>query len=661
MSPPLNIGHQSKPPSRPVPLTYGGASALPNLSSAARMLGGQVSGGQIVCPGPGHSAADRSLSVRFEPDAPDGFVVHSFAGDDAMRCRDHVRSRLGLDPFGLNGTGSAPRRDRPEAEYFYRREDGSPFLKVTRWPARPDGAKSFSQSHWEETGWTKGKPPGDPIPYRLPEPLAMPNEPVFICEGEKDADNLAAHGLVATTNPEGAGKWRAALNRWFEGRTVFVLADNDEAGRRHAIEVARQLRGAASKGKVVALPGLPEKGDVSDWIARGGEPSDLPSLCQALPDAVAVADDRSTLARFSFDGEAPIESPAWLIKNMLPPEGVAFIGGQSGAGKTFIGVDFARALATATAFFGRVCKERVGTLILAAEGAPTLASRIAVAKLAVSVDEKLPIAWLGEVPDLLKPDNVAAVAEQVRCLGAFFRNRHGVRLGAIIIDTVAAAFGLNDMNNGAEAAKVIDACRKLGAATGALVIPIHHYGKDASSGLLGSHILRAGADVILSVLADRDATTGDVKDRSLALAKSRTGVEGPIAPFELEFVSLGRDEDGEEFGACFVKPDLNNPQKVAARIKRRELPRGQRALKAAIDEALGAYSEQVRVMGDGPLVTAVRLGRVREAFSRFYVIDEDHPRKKADALRQAFKRALELLGSSYGSGSWAGENWIWAK
>ena len=649
------------PLARPVLSTWSEPSAMPSLPTAARRLGGQVSGGQIVCPGPGHSAADRSLSVRFEPTAPEGFVVHSFAGDDAIRCRDHVRSRMGFDHFNPAQSGAGSHGNTPQAEYIYRREDGTPFLKVTRWPVRPDGSKAFSQSRWDGTGWRKGKPPGDPIPYRLSELLAARDTPVFICEGEKDADTLAAHGLVATTNPEGAGKWRPALNSWFEGRSVFVLADNDEPGRKHAADVARQLRGIAAEAKAVALPELPEKGDVSDWIADGGTPSKLLSLCQALPDATPSTDDRSALARFSFDGEVPIEPPHWLIKGLLPPEGVAFIGGQSGAGKTFIGIDLARALATATAFFGRACKERVGVLILAAEGAPTLAARIAVAKRAVAVDKKLPIAWMGDVPDLLKPENVAAMAEHIRGLNAVFRERHGVRLGAIIIDTVAAAFSLDDMNSGAEAAKVIDACRKLGAATRALIIPIHHYGKDASSGLLGSHIFRAGADVILSVLADRNATTGDVKDRSLALAKSRTGVEGPIAPFELEFVSLGRDEDGDEFGACVIKPDLENPQNVTMKTRQRSLPRGDRALKAAIEEALGARSERVSVMGDGPFVSAVRLGRVRDAFSRFYVIDEDNPTKRADALRKASKRALERLETSYGSGSWAGENWIWAK
>jgi hypothetical protein len=74
-----------------------------NLRALARALGGEVSGGQVLAPGPGHSAADRSLSVKPDPGAPDGFVVNSFAGDDPIDCRDYVRSKAGFEPFKPNG------------------------------------------------------------------------------------------------------------------------------------------------------------------------------------------------------------------------------------------------------------------------------------------------------------------------------------------------------------------------------------------------------------------------------------------------------------------------------------------------------------------------------------------------------------------------------
>ncbi|QYO75324.1 DUF7146 domain-containing protein [Devosia salina] len=65
------------------------------LDKYAGQLGGKRIGNRIVCPGPGHSRADRSLSVYFATDG--SFTTHSFAGDDFAACRDHVKAVLGLD------------------------------------------------------------------------------------------------------------------------------------------------------------------------------------------------------------------------------------------------------------------------------------------------------------------------------------------------------------------------------------------------------------------------------------------------------------------------------------------------------------------------------------------------------------------------------------
>jgi putative DNA primase/helicase len=65
-----------------------------NLHTVARALAGVVNGTQVLAPGPYHSPHDRSLSVWIDPRSPDGFRVHSFAGDDWRVCRDHVLERL---------------------------------------------------------------------------------------------------------------------------------------------------------------------------------------------------------------------------------------------------------------------------------------------------------------------------------------------------------------------------------------------------------------------------------------------------------------------------------------------------------------------------------------------------------------------------------------
>ena len=80
-----------------------------DAGALARALGGDAYGDQVLAPGPGHSAKDRSLSIRLDPNAPDGFLVHYFAGDDPIACKDHVRRQLGL------ARGPRPEPLRPAA------------------------------------------------------------------------------------------------------------------------------------------------------------------------------------------------------------------------------------------------------------------------------------------------------------------------------------------------------------------------------------------------------------------------------------------------------------------------------------------------------------------------------------------------------------------
>lgn len=93
---------------------------------------------------------------------------------------------------------------------------------------------------------------------------------VYLCEGEKDAESVAHHDLVGTTNPEGASKgtvkWRESYTQTLAGLDVVIFEDNDEAGRNHASGVAALLHGRANSVKIVSFPELPEKGDVTDYL-----------------------------------------------------------------------------------------------------------------------------------------------------------------------------------------------------------------------------------------------------------------------------------------------------------------------------------------------------------------------------------------------------------
>jgi hypothetical protein len=124
----------------------------------------------------------------------------------------------------------------------------------------------------------------EPVLYRLPLLVARAEDVVFVVEGEKDADNLAALDLLATTSPMGAGKWRASYSETLRGRHVVILPDNDDTGRKHAQQVAAALQGVAGSVKVLDLADLPEKGDATDWLAAGHTAAELLALAEQTPE-----------------------------------------------------------------------------------------------------------------------------------------------------------------------------------------------------------------------------------------------------------------------------------------------------------------------------------------------------------------------------------------
>ena len=164
-----------------------------------------------------------------------------------------------------------------DATYAYEDEEGRMLFEVVRF--EPKGFRQRKPD--DKGGWIWSVKDVRQVPYRLPQLLnAPPDQPVFVVEGEKDVLRLESLGLVATCNAGGACKWPDALNEYFGGRRAVILADNDEPGRKHAGKVAAALNPAA-KTRVLCLPGLPSKGDISDWLDAGGTVEQLLKMADA--------------------------------------------------------------------------------------------------------------------------------------------------------------------------------------------------------------------------------------------------------------------------------------------------------------------------------------------------------------------------------------------
>jgi len=188
--------------------------------------------------------------------------------------RDELGVEVEHEQARKRGGDWAARIDRT---YDYRDESGALLFQVVRLTEPKDFRQRAPDGNWTVKSIRK-------VPYLLPELLAAPADAsVFVVEGEKDALNMRDLGLTATCNAGGAGKWRDEFAQYFAGRDVVVLPDNDQAGRDHADRVAANLAPVARGVRILTIPDLPPKGDVSDWLASGGTPEALMALATAAP------------------------------------------------------------------------------------------------------------------------------------------------------------------------------------------------------------------------------------------------------------------------------------------------------------------------------------------------------------------------------------------
>ncbi len=244
---------------------------------------------------PAHADHSPSLSVR---DMGDGIAVKCFSGCST----EDICKALGLDKGDL----LADKDDGPKIldTYDYRDPAGEMVFQVVRYvpkafrQRRPDGKGGWV---WKLGNVTR-------IPYRLPELLSAISNgtPIFITEGERDAERLVREGLEATTVPGGAGAWSDHYARWFTGAHVAILGDNDEPGRNFARDVAASLLDVARSVRVLDLPDLPDGGDVTDWL-RTRDVEELRALANATPRLEQV-EVEGPVSRFGDSSFSELES-----------------------------------------------------------------------------------------------------------------------------------------------------------------------------------------------------------------------------------------------------------------------------------------------------------------------------------------------------------------
>ena len=249
---------------------------------------------------------------------------------------------------------------QPSKTWTYTDAAGNPVGLVARWDT--PGGKTIRPISRRGDGWVIGAMPQPCLLYRLPEVLAAEAaQPVLVVEGEKCVEAARSLGLVTTTSVGGAAA--AGKSDWspLAGRRVIVLPDADDAGRRYAQDVTRLAYAAgAVEVRIVPLPGLPDGGDLVEWIdAQGHSASpeqlraELFRLAEAVEPWTPVAEPQpasSSKGRVEPDllclADVEARPVPWLWYGRIPLGRLALLVGRPGPGKSFLTCDLAARVST---------------------------------------------------------------------------------------------------------------------------------------------------------------------------------------------------------------------------------------------------------------------------------------------------------------------------
>ncbi len=273
------------------------------------------------------------------------------------------RSRREPIHKGKSQRQTGPGKRKIVAEYNYADENGTLLFQCVRYEPkdfkqrRPDG----------KGGWVWNLDGVRLVLYRLPEVVKASE--VWIVEGEKDCDTLAALGLCVTCNPLGAEKWRDEYNEALRGKSVVIVPDNDAPGRRHVEQVARALHGVAASVKVLTLPGEINGAkikDATDFVATFTDKVEAAERLGVMADSAAEwtpakPDANPTTDQATGDTSAKIETALvstvelagmeltlreFVLRPFFKAGDLGFIFAKRGDGKTWLAMLAAKAIAT---------------------------------------------------------------------------------------------------------------------------------------------------------------------------------------------------------------------------------------------------------------------------------------------------------------------------
>lgn len=433
---------------------------------------------------------------------------------------------------------------------------------------------------------------------------------VFIVEGIGQAWAVHRSTGCGAVVAFGSGRMAAVaqvLRKHYPTLPLVVVPDRGKENQAAAIA-------STVGGSWIELPeDTPANYDVNDFAAEYGD--------LALTELLAIPKSPPTRYRLLTADEIVNAPPLhWLVRDVLPANGLAALFGASGSGKSFLALDLCAAVAGGVEWFA--CGVRTAPVVyVALEGEAGFSQRVKAWQLHHGRDLPNGLNFIMQPFDLRNPDDIAEIAKAVTAAGAAG--------GLLVIDTLNRAASGADENSVVDMGEIIGAAKGLQARLGGLVLLVHHSGKDASKGLRGHSSLHAALDSAIEVTRIDDR-------RDWRIAKAKDGDDGKAHPFKLDVVEIGEHDDGEPMTSCVVVADENAP----ADFRRMRLPTS--GNQKVVWDALG---ELLRQAGDTrPKDAPASLPQGRPAVTVDAAIAGIRERLACDAKRKTERTQQALTG-----------------
>lgn len=439
-----------------------------------------------------------------------------------------------------------PRAARPTprlvATYDYTDARGALLYQKLRYEPKTFRVRSRDSAGKEQ--WRIGDHPR--VLYRLPEVIAAINggRPVYVVEGEKDADRLTALGLTATCNFDGAGesKWLEEYSAILTGAQVVVIADNDKPGYAHAQNIAKQLAEHAASVQMMRVKPDKHGADVSDHLDAGHTIADLIPIA-APPDVIAPGERKIVLTRAS---DIAMRRVKWLWTERLPLGEMALLGGREGIGKSTVCYQLA-----ADTTRGRLDGEHKGTgkpvIVAATEDSweHTIVPRLVAADADLSMVYRVDVGQADAIlTSLVLPVDLAGLAASIKEVGA----------SLLLLDPLLGRLDSKlDTHKDADVRKALEPLAKLAHDCECSVLGLIHVNKSGSSdiltSLMASRAFTAVCRAVLFCMVDPDDETH--ARRVLGQPKNNLGRSDlPTLVFTIGSAIVGKDPDDGQPISC---------------------------------------------------------------------------------------------------------------